>query len=102
MKLNEVITLLNAGYSKAEIEAMGAEQPAPAPEPEPEAPAPEPEAPAEEPIQGAEQYARLEAKLDALMGIMHSRNLNEGVDSLPKQTSTDILGKIIAPPRKEN
>lgn len=102
MKLNDIMTLLQAGYTKAEIDAMASDQEPAEPQapsdPEPE-PAPEP---AEEPIQGAEQYARLEAKLDALMGIMHSRNLNEGVDTLPKQTSTDILGKIIAPPRKEN
>lgn len=98
MRLNDVLTLLQAGYTKEQIEAFNEPDPAPAPAPEPEpAPAPEPE----EPIQGADRYAALEAKLNSLMGIVQAQNLNTGVDTMPKRTAQDALANVIAPPRKE-
>lgn len=106
MNLNNIITLLNAGYTKAEIDAMlltdqGTDQAPvqPAQDPDP-APAPAAAAP-EEPIQGNDQFKALEAKLNQLMGMVQVQNLNTGVDTVPKRTSEDILAQVIAPPRKE-
>ena len=108
MNLNDVITLLNAGYTKAEIDAMlltdqgtgqAPDQPVPAQDPDP-APAPAAAAP-EEPIQGTDQFKALEAKLNQLMGMVQVQNLNTGVDTVPKRTSEDILAQVIAPPRKD-
>lgn len=100
--VNEIIQLLNAGYTKAEIDQLTQVQ-APAPEPEPApapaAPAPDPEP--EEPIQGADRYAQLEAKFNQLIGVMQAQNLNQGIDTLPKRSAQDALAEIIAPPRKE-
>ena len=112
MNFEQVIALVNAGYTKAEIEAMqGAmpEQPEvqPAQDPEPE--------PAPETAQGATEqqtqqpanteqdpYTRLEAKLNQLIGLQQAQNINANVgDAAPARSSTDILGSVIAPPRKE-
>lgn len=112
MNFEQVIALVNAGYTKAEIEAMqGAmpEQPEvqPAQDPEPE--------PAPETTQGATEqqtqqpanteqdpYTRLEAKLNQLIGLQQAQNINANVgDAAPARSSTDILGSVIAPPRKE-
>lgn len=103
MKLSEIMTLLNAGYTKAEIDALDHSDPAPDPAPA-AAVDPEPEpAPAqpEEPIQGTDQYAALEAKLNKLMGLVQTQNLNQGVSTMPGRTAQDALAEIIAPPRKE-
>ena len=106
MNLNDIITLLNAGYTKAEIDAMlltdqtadqASVQPAQDPDP---APAPAAAAP-EEPIQGTDQFKALEAKLNQLMGMVQIQNLNTGVDTAPKRTTEDILAQVIAPPRKD-
>ena len=106
MNLNEVLTLLNAGYTKAEIDAMlltdqtadqAPAQPAPSPDP---APAPA-AAVTEEPIQGTDQFKALENKLNQLMGMVQASNLNTGVDTMPKRSSEDILAQVIAPPRKD-
>lgn len=102
MNLNDVITLLNAGYTKAEIDAMLLTDQAADPAPVQPAADPDP-APAvpEEPIQGAEQFKALENKLNQLMGMIQYQNLNTGVDTVPKRTSEDILAQVIAPPRKD-
>ena len=105
--VNEIITLLNAGYTKADIDQLTQVQaPAPEPEPAPAPAAPAPAAPApdpepEEPIQGADKYAQLEAKFNQLIGVMQQQNLNQGIDTLPKRSAQDALAEIIAPPRKE-
>ncbi len=113
MNFNDVIALVNAGYTKAEIEAMqgaaSSDQPEvqPAENPEHET-APDQTQGATEPQTqqpaNAEQdpYTRLEAKLNQLIGLQQSQNINANVgDAAPARTSTDILGSVIAPPRKE-
>ena len=113
MNFEQVIALVNAGYTKAEIEAMqGAmpEQPetAPAENPEPE-PAPEQtqgatEQQTQQPANTAhdDPYTRLEAKLNQLIGLQQAQNINANVgNAAPERSSTDILGSVIAPPRKE-
>lgn len=105
MELNEIFKLIDAGYTKADIEALTA-APAPAdppadPEPEPTpAPAPEPEpAPAQN-----DQYARLEKLLTTLIGAQQGQNINAdiGAADVNRRTPEQILGQVIAPPRKEH
>ena len=93
MKYEEIIKLLDAGYSRDEILAMK-EEPAPAPdpkEPEPE-PAPEPAditAGIMEEVKG--MFAEMKKELTA-MNIMNSR---QGSDEV--RTGEDILASIINP-----
>lgn len=93
MKYEEIIKLLDAGYSREEILAMK-EEPAPAPDPaEPEpAPAPEPAditAGIMEEVKG--MFAEMKKELTA-MNIMNSRQ-----DSDEVRTGEDILASIINP-----
>lgn len=93
MKYEEIIKLLDAGYSRDEILAMK-EEPAPAPDPaEPEpAPAPEPAditAGIMEEVKG--MFAEMKKELTA-MNIMNSRQ-----DSDEVRTGEDILASIINP-----
>ena len=106
MELENIIKLLDAGYTKDEINAMmnpaapAEEAAAPAEEPAPEpikAADPEP-APVPQPA-GNDQI--LEA-LNKLTNAIITKNLNATTaESAKEQTTTDILAKIIAPPRKE-
>ena len=117
MDLNNIIALVNAGYTKAEIEAMSA--PAADPAPAPAAPAadpapadptpapPEPKADNAAPVQQPapaqpSEYDKLESLLKQFIGVAQSGNLNAGMNagSVPQRTSTDILGAVIAPPQK--
>lgn len=93
MKYEEIIKLLDAGYSRDEILAMK-EEPAPAPDPtEPEpAPAPEPAditAGIMEEVKG--MFAEMKKELTA-MNIMNSRQESDEV-----RTGEDILASIINP-----
>lgn len=122
MDLNSIIALVQAGYTKAEIEAMSAPaaDPAPAPaapaaDPAPADPTPAPPAPAQ-PVQTTDnaapvqqpapaqpsEYDRLESLLKQFIGVAQSGNLNAGMSAgnVPQRTSTDILGAVIAPPQK--
>lgn len=118
MRSSDILTLLQAGYTKAEIDAM--DQPAPAqnqeaPAPTPEAPAQTPEAPVqtpeapaqtpEAPAQNqADGYARLEALLNQLVGIQQTNNvnrLNMGSNYEAERSTTDILASVIAPKKEK-
>lgn len=93
MKYEEIIKLLDAGYSRDEILAMK-EEPAPAPDPaEPEPiPAPEPAditAGIMEEVKG--MFAEMKKELTA-MNIMNSRQESDEV-----RTGEDILASIINP-----
>lgn len=93
MKYEEIIKLLDAGYSRDEILAMK-EEPAPAQDPkEPEhAPAPEPAditAGIMEEVKG--MFAEMKKELTA-MNIMNSRQESDEV-----RTGEDILASIINP-----
>lgn len=125
MNIEQVITLLNAGYTKAEIEAMqGGESAAQPAQPAPETaaqPAELPAQPAQEtPAQPAEKqaepsaqpssqgqqddaYARLEAKLNQLIGLQQAGAINQTIpgSAAAVKTPEQILGSVIAPPRKD-
>lgn len=119
MNFEQVIALVNAGYTKAEIDAMQtpAADPAPVPaapaaDPAPVDPTPAPPvpaqqtdnaAPAQQPAQAQpSEYDRLETLLKQFIGVAQSGNLNAGMSagSVPQRSSTDILGAVIAPPQK--
>lgn len=119
MNFDQIMALVNAGYTKAEIDAMQAPaadpapvpaapaaDPAPAdPTPAPPVPAPQTDnaAPAQQPAQAQpSEYQKLEQLLQQFIGVAQSGNLNAGMSagSVPQRSSTDILGAVIAPPQK--
>lgn len=95
MKYEEIIKLLDAGYSRDEILAMK-EEPAPTdPDPAPADPDPAPDDPADitagimEEVKG--MFAEMKKELTA-MNIMNSRQNSDDV-----KTGEDILASIINP-----
>ena len=108
MNSNAILTLLKAGYTKAEIEAM--DQPAPA-EPEktpaePEQTQPEPAPTPAEPEQTQhapeDGYAKLEALLNQFINTAQTANLNANMaGGMQQKSTTDILAGVIAPPAKK-
>lgn len=124
MNIEQVITLLNAGYTKEEITAMqgggSAAQPA-QPAPEAAQPAaqpaeqPAPETPAQPEVKQAEPsaqpssqgqqddaYARLESKLNQLIGLQQAGAINQTIPGSAGAVKTpeQILGSVIAPPER--
>ena len=96
MKYEEIIKLLDAGYSRDEILAMKEEpQPAPDPEPTPDDPEPAPVPAADitagimEEVKG--MFAEMKKELTA-MNILNSRQESDEV-----RTGEDILASIINP-----
>lgn len=99
MKLEDVMALVHAGYTKDEISAMTAAAPAPAPEPAP-APAPEPApAPAPEPDPApAPQLSRTEALLREILGAVQMGNINKATTEPPVEKGADVVtARIINP-----
>lgn len=100
MKYEEIIKLLDAGYSREEILAMKEEEPAPAPDPEPTPDDPEP-APAPDPAADVmkemkEMFAEMKKELTA-MNILNSRQESDEV-----RTGEDVLANIINPTMRKN
>lgn len=106
MKYEEIIKLLDAGYSREEILAMK-EEPAPAPDPEPTPNDPEPTpadpepAPAPDPAADVmkemkEMFAEMKKELTA-MNILNSRQESDYV-----KTGEDVLANIINPTMRKN
>ena len=121
MNFDQVMALVNAGFTKEDIQAMqgGQPEPQPAAQPDPAPAQPEPTQPtqpeqkqaaptqAEPPEAGSQAggddaYQRLEAKLNKLIGLQTKANINANVGSAqPARSATDILADVIAPPRRE-
>ena len=114
MKVTEIIKLLDAGYSKEEIEAFekaeAPEEAAPVdiPEPEPDAGKSTEEMQESgaanhtqtDPVQ--DQIAKLTAAMERMSGMIISQNINRTVtDGAPGRTVEDMLAEVINPPRKE-
>lgn len=108
MKATEILALINAGYTKSEIEAMelpetGAPDPdpSPAPEAEPEkekeAPKPEPEKP--NPV-NPEIQALTKQINDLVSAIQKSNLLNSNMPEVRPESAEDILANIIVPTHK--
>lgn len=100
MTFEQLMKLLDAGFTKAEIMALnGTQEPAPQPEPEPEpepAPQPEPE-PQPEPAPAPQNdQAAILAKLEELNQTIIRSNINNSRQ--PETESVDdILATIIRP-----
>ena len=109
MKVNEIIKLLAAGYSKEEIEAFEKAE-----EPEEDAPVDIPEEPEKEekkedsaadqvqpdPVQ--DQIAKLTAAMERMSGMIISQNINRTVtEGASERSIDDMLAEVINPPRKE-
>lgn len=94
MNYNEIIKLLDAGYSREEILQMDTKEPEPAPEPEPE-PAPEPAPISMDAImtEVKDMFAEMRKELTA-MNIMNSRLQDD------HNEPEDILANIINPTKK--
>ena len=95
MNYNEIIKLLDAGYSREEILQMDSKEPEPAPEPEPD-PEPEP-APSMDSIMSEvkDMFAEMRKELTA-MNIMNSRLQDD------HNEPEDILAQIINPTKNTN
>ena len=96
MNYNEIIKLLDAGYSREEILQMDEKEPEPAPEPEPEPePAPEPVTTDSIMAEVKDMFAEMRKELTA-MNIMNSRLQDD------HNEPEDILANIINPTMKKN
>ena len=105
MRIDEVFKLIDAGYTKADIEKMTAEPAAPAADPEPEqAPEPEiaPEPAAATPEFGNDFIKQMQQTLDGFITKLQAANVQAA--RLPDQQAPkpeDLLAKIINPPGME-
>lgn len=106
MKVEDILALINAGYTKAEISAMTAPQepalnPDPTIQPEPEA-VPVAEQPAVVPADNSADLSALLAEVKQLRAAVQANALRS--DSLPSLTKEDIatkiLGEVINPTKK--
>lgn len=109
MKATEILQLINAGYTKAEINAMElpetAAAPDPIPEPVPEAePAPTTETPQPEPVKPNPVNPEIQALTkqinDLVSAIQKSNLLNANMPEVPRESAEDILANIITPTHK--
>ena len=106
MDVKDILALINAGYTKAEISAMTAPQepalnPDPTIQPEPEA-VPVAEEPAVVPADNNADLSALLAEVKQLRAAVQANALRS--DSLPTLThediATKILGEVINPTKK--
>lgn len=108
MKYEEIMNLVNAGFTKDEIlrlAGMAPAEPAADPEPAPApAPAPEPQpapAPAPAPVaQPQDMLGQILGKFDEMSRSMQELAIKNSQQPKP-ETADDILAAIIRPPRKE-
>lgn len=108
MNSNDILTLLKAGYSKAEIEAMDQpaqtepEQTQAEPEQTPAEPEPAPAEPKQTQQAPEDGYAKLEALLNQFINTAQTANLNANMaGGVQQKSTTDILAGVIAPPAKK-
>lgn len=96
MDINQIVTLLNAGFTADEIRALQSRDvPAPEPEPEP-APAPAPD-PAPAPAPAPDQYAEVLSAISALTAAIQANGIAKSSQPELLQKRDDILASIIKP-----
>lgn len=104
MTLDEIMTLVKAGYTKEEIQALQTPAQSAQSAPEEAQPAPEqkPEEPKEAPAAAVtpQQDAILDA-LNRLTNTIISHNTNGTILQQPERTVDQALAEIIAPPAKK-
>ena len=97
MNTQDVLKLVNAGFSKQEILALAGMEPKPEPAPDP-APAPEPKPAAPEPAPEQSQIDRLTEQVSRLTDLVHKSNLLAMQQPEVKpDTPEDIIASIIFP-----
>ena len=101
MNKEEIMKLVNAGYSKAEIEAMMADQPEhPAEQPKPEEPEPKP---AEASVFTPDMIKEFTGAINGLSEMIKKSNMvNDGYE--PKtalERGEEVLATLINPPAKK-
>lgn len=105
MNFDQIMALVNAGYTKADIDAMqtAAPEQTPAPEQPEQTPTPAPApTPAPTPEQPADNYSRLESLLKQFINTAQTGNINADLSGTAPQarSASDILGAVIAPSKK--
>ena len=100
--LKEIITLINAGYSKEDIDAMTAQKEPivedSKPEEKPVEPEEKPEEPKEKAVDDSASNDQVLARLDKLEKLLQKNAiLSDSVNPTPKDTTKDILASIINP-----
>ena len=111
MTLNEIIALVNAGFTKDEIAKLSAPTPVPAPAPEPTpAPAPTPAptpAPAQLPVihtpddASQQMFNNLLQQMSQLTQAVYQNNILNSQNQIPQErTAADITAEIINPNRR--
>ena len=108
MRVNDILKLLDAGYTREEIQQMeqaeAPEEAAPVDIQEPEKEEKKEEAAANQaqpdPVQ--DQIAKLTAAMERMSGMIISQNINRTVtEGASDRTVEDVLAEVINPPRKE-
>ena len=100
MKINDIITLTQAGWTKDEIMSIlaGGEAQDPQPDPDPEQPAPQPEQPAAQPapVSVDERLDKMQTQLDYVVNRFNYLAVQQS--SQPEQsqeTIEDILSSVV-------
>ena len=94
MKVEEILTLIKAGYSKEEISAMNSA------DPEPNKKDPDPEPNKKDPDKN-DMIDKLIEKLDQTVDMMIKSNIINSDNKKPEApASEDLLAEVIKPPRK--
>ena len=112
MKITEVIQLLRAGYTKAEIDelrnqetssSIGTAEPIVLPSSgDVTAGEPVPEVPGNAPEQNSEEIAELKQMVSNLQKLVQKQNIQQSeLKPVPPESAVDILASIINPPKKE-
>lgn len=104
MNTQDVLKLVNAGFSKNEILALAGMEPKPEPAPEPEPvpePAPEPKPAAPEPAPEQSQIDKLTEQVSRLTDLVHKSNLLAMQQPEVKpESAEDVIASIIFPSHK--
>ena len=101
MKINDIITLTQAGWTKDEIMSLvnGEVQDQPQqPDPQPEQPATQPEQPAQQPagVSLDDRFAQMETKLDYVINRFNYMAVqNSQQPDQPGETIEDILSSVV-------
>ena len=101
MKVEEILTLINAGFSKDEILALSkpAEDPKPAEEPKPA----EDQKPAEDPKPSSSEFEKINTQLDYLvkrLNLLAVQGIKQP-DEPKQETVEDILNGMFKPKEKK-
>ena len=103
MNKEEILKLVNAGYTKAEIEAMSSDQPEAQPEVKPEQPEQEEVKPAEASPFTPDMITECTGAINGLSEMIKKSNMiNDGYE--PKtalERGEEVLASLINPPTKK-